>query len=69
MLLIIARKINMYKPVMFNGQPSNKNWLGHFDLIKGGTINFTMGAQPNKNRGVTADAFPYSFSTSNPGFK
>ena len=55
--------------VMFNGQSSNKNWLGHFDLIKGGTINFTMGAQPNKNRGVTPDAFPYSFSTSNPGSK
>jgi len=29
----------------------------------GGLINFTMGSTPNKNRGTTASAYPYSFST------
>ena len=55
--------------VMFNGQASNKNWLGHFDIMKGAVLNFTTGAEPNKKRGIATDAFPYSFSTSNPAFK
>jgi predicted alpha-1,2-mannosidase len=55
--------------VNFNGLSINKNWLGHFDILKGGILNFAMGSEPNKKRGASADAFPYSFSTSNPGFK
>jgi len=50
--------------VQFNGQAYTKNWLGHFDLLKGGVINIGMGAAPNKNRGTDAAAVPYSFSTS-----
>ena len=45
-----------------NGKPCNKNWLNHFELQKGGSLEFTMGAEPNKTRGTNADAFPYSYS-------
>ncbi len=46
-----------------NGALYDKNWLNHFDIQKGGTLNFTMSAKPATNRGVSEAAFPYSFST------
>jgi predicted alpha-1,2-mannosidase len=49
--------------VQLNGKLWDKNWLPHFDLQKGGTLNFTMGSTPNKSRGTSANAFPYSIST------
>jgi predicted alpha-1,2-mannosidase len=49
--------------VTVNGKLWDKNWLNHFELQKGGVLNFVMGAQPAKSRGTTATAFPYSFST------
>jgi predicted alpha-1,2-mannosidase len=57
---------NLYvQSVSFDGKPVNKNWLDHFDLQKGGTLNFVMGVRPNKMRGTNASAFPYSFSVEN----
>jgi putative alpha-1,2-mannosidase len=59
-------EMNKYvQAVSFSGKVQDKNWLNHFDLQKGGTLNFTMGAQPNKKRGTSAAAYPYSFSTEN----
>lgn len=56
---------NQYvQQVKRNGVLYSKNWVDHFDLFKGGTIDFNMGNTPNTQRGATADAFPYSFSTS-----
>jgi predicted alpha-1,2-mannosidase len=49
--------------VQFNGKSWDKNWLPHNELQKGGTVTFTMGSTPNKSRGVSAAAFPYSFSS------
>jgi predicted alpha-1,2-mannosidase len=46
-----------------NGVVYTKNWVDHFDLFKGGTLDFNMGSTPNKTRGTTSDAFPYSYST------
>ena len=34
----------------FNGKPI-KSWISHQDLVKGGKINYTLGAEPNKNWG------------------
>ncbi len=48
--------------VQFNGQAWDKNWLSHAELQKGGTLNFNLGATPNKQRGVSEAAYPYSFS-------
>jgi putative alpha-1,2-mannosidase len=51
----------------FNGKTYDKNWLGHFDLQKGGVLNFVMSASPNKSRGTSESAFPYSFSNEKSG--
>jgi predicted alpha-1,2-mannosidase len=46
-----------------NGLGYEKNWLSHFDILKGGSFTLTMGATPATNRGTAITAFPYSFST------
>ncbi|UYQ93337.1 GH92 family glycosyl hydrolase [Chitinophaga horti] len=46
-----------------NGKAYDKNWLTHTDIQKGGTLDLKMGATPNKQKGTTEAAFPYSFST------
>jgi predicted alpha-1,2-mannosidase len=46
-----------------NGKSYDKNWISHIETQKGGTINFTMSPQPNKMRGNSERAYPYSFST------
>jgi putative alpha-1,2-mannosidase len=51
--------------VTLNGKPHSENWLGHFDLLKGGELKFTMEAQADKQRGTKAADAPYSFSAEN----
>jgi predicted alpha-1,2-mannosidase len=46
-----------------NGTAYGKNWLSHSALQKGAVLDFTMSATPNKTRGTSEAAFPYSFST------
>jgi len=46
-----------------NGVNDEKNWLSHPALLNGAVLDFTMGAVPNKLRGVREASFPYSFST------
>ncbi len=48
-----------------NGQLYGKNWISHKTLMNGGTLHFRMTATPNKQRGVTAGAYPFSFSIDN----
>ncbi len=56
---------NVYVDKMqWNGVAYNDNYIEHFDLLKGGVINYLMSAQPNKVRGTKQANFPYSFSTS-----
>lgn len=45
-----------------NGATYTKNWLSHTELLKGAVVNFTMAAEPNKQRGTKTEDFPYSFS-------
>ncbi|WP_447640110.1 MULTISPECIES: GH92 family glycosyl hydrolase [Chitinophagaceae] len=55
---------NIYvQSLLQNGKSSTKNWINHFDLMKGATLQFDMGSQPNRNRGINEADFPYSFST------
>jgi putative alpha-1,2-mannosidase len=49
--------------LQFNRQSWDKNWVSHFDLMKGATLNFTMGARPNKSRGISEKAYPFSMSS------
>ncbi len=48
--------------VKMNGKINNKNWVNHFDLLKGGNLYFLMGVNPNKQRGISEADSPYSFS-------
>ncbi|MCJ8164381.1 GH92 family glycosyl hydrolase [Pontibacter sp. E15-1] len=45
-----------------NGKTYEKNWLSHSELMKGATLDFEMAAEPNRQRGTRAEAFPYSLS-------
>lgn len=45
-----------------NGKPYEKNWLNHFDLMKGSVLDFNMTEKPNVKRGTEPSAYPYSFS-------
>ncbi|OIV40912.1 GH92 family glycosyl hydrolase [Flavobacterium johnsoniae] len=42
----------------------NKNYINHFDVFKGGELNFDMTSSPNLQRGTTSESYPYSYSTS-----
>ena len=54
---------NIYiQNITFNHKSYSNNFLQHFDLIKGCTINFRMSKTPNKRRGIRTTNFPYSYS-------
>ncbi|ASZ11026.1 GH92 family glycosyl hydrolase [Chitinophaga pendula] len=46
----------------WNGKALSQNWLDHFELMKGGQLNFRMSAQPEKNRGTAVKDAPFSYS-------
>lgn len=55
---------NMYvQSLQVNGHAYDKNYLNHFEMEKGGVLNFIMGKAPNKSRGTSPKDYPYSFST------
>jgi predicted alpha-1,2-mannosidase len=70
-LTILAPKNNAtnryVKRLTINGKEWKKNWLDHFDLLKGATLKFEMKGVPDKKRGVGKEAFP--FSTSPPALR
>ena len=49
----------------YNGKKYTKNYLQHSSLLKGARIDIEMDNQPNLQRGIKAEDFPYSFSTNN----
>lgn len=54
---------NVYiQSALLNGGTYNKNYVKHADIMKGGTLQFNMGNQPNVKRGVAKESAPYSFS-------
>lgn len=48
--------------VKWNGADYSKNYINHSEMIKGVIIDFEMGSQPNKLRGVSDTDLPYSLS-------
>ena len=48
--------------LQWNGKAHSKNWLSHSELLKGGALNFTLGATPNKQRGTKVEDYPYSMT-------
>lgn len=45
-----------------NGQRYDLNYLTHDDLLMGGSIVYQMQSDPNRQRGISAEAVPYSFT-------
>jgi putative alpha-1,2-mannosidase len=43
-----------------NGQPWNKTWFTHDDIVNGGTLELEMDDRPNGKWGVGEDAIPPS---------
>ena len=55
---------NVYvQSALLNGKPWSKNWIAHPVMMEGGELRMTIGPEPNRQRGVNAGDFPYSFST------
>jgi predicted alpha-1,2-mannosidase len=55
---------NLYvQGAALNGKPYSKNWIAHSTIMAGGQFTLTMGNTPNKGKGVSAEDYPYSFST------
>jgi predicted alpha-1,2-mannosidase len=50
--------------VLWNGQPWSKSWIAHRDIVRGGTLTFRMGAEPNRNFGRARADRPPSFGRS-----
>lgn len=48
----------------WNNATHTKNYINHFDVLKGGELNFDMTSKPNLQRGTSASTYPYSYSTS-----
>jgi predicted alpha-1,2-mannosidase len=57
------------KTLLLGGRPYTKNYVAYDDLLKGARLDFEMSAEPNKQRGVNEDDFPYSFSNEFQGSK
>ena len=53
------------KSMTVNGKKYTKNYLNHFELLKGGKYVFDMESKPCKSRGINESDFPYSFSREN----
>jgi predicted alpha-1,2-mannosidase len=54
---------NVYvQQVKLNGKTIVNNWLNHADLLKGGHLQFIMGALPQTKRGNSTQFAPYSMS-------
>jgi predicted alpha-1,2-mannosidase len=47
--------------VTWNGKPWTKSWISHAELVQGGTLEFVMGATPNKRFGAAPADRPPSF--------
>lgn len=56
-------KENLYiQSAKYNGRTYTKTYLLHDELLKGGTIKFDMGDEPNKKWGTAPDDAPYSMT-------
>ena len=56
-------KQNVYiQNAALNGTDFTKNYLTYQQMIKGGKLDMTMGAKPNKNRGTGKEDKPFSLS-------
>jgi putative alpha-1,2-mannosidase len=48
--------------VKLNGQPLNRSFIRHSEILAGGELSFTLQAGPNKSWATDAKSRPYSLS-------
>ena len=54
---------NLYvQKAKLNGKTYTKNYLNHTDITNGGIFDLKMSSEPNKQKGITVNDFPYSMS-------
>lgn len=57
---------NIYiQSATLNGQPYEKAWISHDDIVKGGILRFKMGSTPNKEWGNSQQSIPPSMTPLN----
>jgi len=55
------RENNVYiESATLNGEPFNRNYITHEEIMQGGVLKMTMGPEPNMERGITGQARPAS---------
>ena len=67
-LTILANnpKKNVYiSKVELNGEPIDTNFITYSQLMGGGELRFTLSDKPDKTRGVSEEASPYSYTKEN----
>ncbi|TDO71361.1 putative alpha-1,2-mannosidase [Flavobacterium chryseum] len=58
-------EVNKYvKELKWDNSNYSNNYINHFDVLKGGELNFDMTSSPNLQRGTSKSNYPYSYSTS-----
>ena len=57
------------KELKMGGKAYEKNYIKHGELLKGATLDYVMDDKPNKKRGTSANAAPYSFTKELKGIK
>lgn len=69
-VIVAAPDNNSGKPyvgkLLLNNEEYDRNYLRHSDLVRGAQLKFLMQENPNKSRGTSVQAAPYSFSRSEP---
>ena len=58
----VSDKKRYVKSVKLNGKTYTKMYITHDDILKGGVLEFRMGATPNKKRGLAKADKPYSLT-------
>jgi putative alpha-1,2-mannosidase len=51
-------KNKFIKEVKWNGEKYTKSFIKHFDMMKGGVLEITMGPEPGKEWGKGVDDLP-----------
>lgn len=67
-LTILANnpKKNVYiSKVELNGEPIDTNFITYSQLMGGGELRFTLSDKPDKTRGISEEASPYSYTKEN----
>jgi predicted alpha-1,2-mannosidase len=58
----LSRANGFIQSVTLDGKPYDKAYVRHQDIVRGATLAFVMGPQPNKSWASSPDSAPYSMS-------